>query len=47
MNNIPFTVFLNYSGNPSSLYAGLSSVLMAAFVFCPQDSVIRMVSRPG
>ncbi|KAI8356845.1 amino acid permease-domain-containing protein [Mortierella sp. GBAus27b] len=39
---VPFTAFLNYSGNSSSLYAGLSSALMAAFVFCPQDSIIRM-----
>ncbi|KAF9211977.1 hypothetical protein BGZ59_007381 [Podila verticillata] len=39
---VPFTAFLNYSGSPSAIYAALSSTLMASFVFCPQDTVIRM-----
>ncbi|KAF9286048.1 hypothetical protein BGZ68_003283 [Mortierella alpina] len=39
---VPFTAFLNYSGSSSAIYAFLSSTLMAAFVFCPQDTVIRM-----
>lgn len=41
---VPFTTFLNYSGNPSAVYAALSSTLMASFVFCPQDTVARMVT---
>ncbi|OAQ36592.1 hypothetical protein K457DRAFT_12253 [Linnemannia elongata AG-77] len=40
--HVPFTTFLNYSGNPSAVYAAFSSTLMASFVFCPQDTVIRM-----
>ncbi|KAG0027570.1 hypothetical protein BGZ81_005465 [Podila clonocystis] len=40
--HVPFTAFLNYSGSPSAIYAALSSTLMASFVFCPQDTVIRM-----
>ncbi|KAG0378883.1 hypothetical protein BGX24_002496 [Mortierella sp. AD032] len=40
--HVPFTTFLNYSGHSSSVYAALSSTLMASFVFCPQDTVIRM-----
>ncbi|KAF8976234.1 hypothetical protein BGZ46_008427 [Entomortierella lignicola] len=40
--HVPFTVFLNYSGNSNAVYASLSSALMASFIFCPQDSVIRM-----
>ncbi|GJJ70856.1 hypothetical protein EMPS_03206 [Entomortierella parvispora] len=40
--NIPFSTYLNYSGSSSALYAGLSSTLMASFVFCPQDTVVRM-----
>ncbi|KAF9946526.1 hypothetical protein BGZ72_000246 [Mortierella alpina] len=42
MGFVPFTAFLNYSGSSSGIYALLSSTLMAAFVFCPQDTVIRM-----
>ncbi|KAF9982938.1 hypothetical protein BGZ75_005591 [Mortierella antarctica] len=42
MGLVPFTAFLNYSGSSSAIYALLSSTLMAAFVFCPQDTVIRM-----
>ncbi|KAF9945833.1 hypothetical protein BGZ70_003539 [Mortierella alpina] len=42
MSLVPFTAFLNYSGSSSAIYALLSSTLMAAFVFCPQDTVIRM-----
>ncbi|KAF9579491.1 hypothetical protein BGW38_004233 [Lunasporangiospora selenospora] len=38
----PFTTVLNYSGSKSAIYASLSSCLMAAFVFCPQDNVIRL-----
>ncbi|KAG0082897.1 hypothetical protein BGZ93_002154 [Podila epicladia] len=30
------------TGSPSAIYAALSSTLMASFVFCPQDTVIRM-----
>jgi hypothetical protein len=41
---VPFTTFLNYSGNSSAVYAALSSTLMASFVFCPQDTVLRMVT---
>ncbi|KAF9352208.1 hypothetical protein BGX26_009931 [Mortierella sp. AD094] len=40
--HVPFTVFLNYSGSSSAVYASLSSSLMASFIFCPQDSIIRM-----
>ncbi|KAG9072732.1 hypothetical protein KI688_000508 [Linnemannia hyalina] len=39
---VPFTTFLNYSGNSNAVYAALSSTLMASFVFCPQDTVVRM-----
>ncbi|KAF9325958.1 hypothetical protein BG006_010571 [Podila minutissima] len=42
MAHVSFTAFLNYSGSPSTIYAALSSTLMASFVFCPQDTVIRM-----
>ncbi|KAF8942705.1 hypothetical protein BGZ47_006218, partial [Haplosporangium gracile] len=47
--HVPFTAFLNYSGNSNAVYAALSSTLMASFVFCPQDTVIRMseeIRRP-
>lgn len=43
MAKVPFTAVLNYSGNSSAVYAALSSTLMASFVFCPQDTIIRMV----
>ncbi|KAF9925243.1 hypothetical protein FBU30_004961 [Linnemannia zychae] len=39
---VPFTTFLNYSGSSNAAFAALSSTLMASFVFCPQDTVIRM-----
>ncbi|KAF9188002.1 tRNA modification GTPase gtpbp3, mitochondrial [Haplosporangium sp. Z 11] len=45
MGHVPFTVFLNYSGSSSTVYAALSSTLMASFVFCPQDSTIRMAEE--
>ncbi|KAF9433186.1 hypothetical protein BGZ76_009773 [Entomortierella beljakovae] len=45
MVHVPFTVFLNYSGSSSAVYATLSSALMASFAFCPQDSIIRMQSE--
>ncbi|KAF9154537.1 hypothetical protein BG015_000681 [Linnemannia schmuckeri] len=40
---VPFTTFLNYSGNSRAVYAALSSALIASFVFCPQDTVIHIV----
>ncbi|KAF9312606.1 hypothetical protein BG003_006122 [Podila horticola] len=40
--HVPFTALLNYSGSSSAIYAALSSTLMASFVFCPQDTIIRM-----
>jgi hypothetical protein len=43
MAHVPFTAVLNYSGSSSAVYAALSSTLMASFVFCPQDTIIRMV----
>lgn len=43
MAHVPFTAILNYSGSSSAVYAALSSTLMASFVFCPQDTIIRMV----
>ncbi|KAG9326514.1 hypothetical protein KVV02_007663, partial [Mortierella alpina] len=43
--HVPFNAFLNYSGSPSAIYAALSSTLMASFVFCPQDSIIRMTEE--
>ncbi|KAG0261589.1 hypothetical protein BG011_000878 [Mortierella polycephala] len=45
MGHVPFTAFLNYSGSSSAVYAALSSTLMASFVFCPQDSIIRMTEE--
>ncbi|KAF9115359.1 hypothetical protein BGX27_008128 [Mortierella sp. AM989] len=45
MSHIPFTAFLNYSGSSSAVYAALSSTLMASFVFCPQDTIIRMAEE--
>ncbi|KAF9122772.1 hypothetical protein BGW39_009499 [Mortierella sp. 14UC] len=50
MAHVPFTVVLNYSGSSSAVYAALSSTPMASFVFCPQDTIIRMAEesrRPG
>ncbi|KAF9583632.1 hypothetical protein BGW38_008987 [Lunasporangiospora selenospora] len=44
-SHLPFTVFFDYSGSGSAVYAILSSTLMASFVFCPQDSVIRMAEE--
>lgn len=44
MAQVPFTAVLNYSGSSSAVYAALSSTLMASFVFCPHDTIIRMVS---
>lgn len=46
-SQVPFATFLNYSGSPSASYAAISSMLMASFVFCPQDTVIRMVRTPS
>jgi len=43
-SQVPFATFLNYSGGSSASYAAISSMLMASFVFCPQDTVIRMVN---
>ncbi|KAF9562934.1 hypothetical protein EC968_005038 [Mortierella alpina] len=43
--HVPFNAFLNYSGSPSAMYAALSSTLMASFVFCPQDTVMRMAEE--
>ncbi|KAF9283026.1 hypothetical protein BGZ68_005606 [Mortierella alpina] len=43
--HVPFNAFLNYSGSPNAIYAALSSTLMASFVFCPQDSIIRMAEE--
>ncbi|KAF9430123.1 hypothetical protein BGZ94_008229 [Podila epigama] len=43
--HVPFTAFLNYSGSSNAVYAALSSALMSAFVFCPQDSVIRLAEE--
>ncbi|KAK3825658.1 MAG: amino acid permease-domain-containing protein [Benniella sp.] len=45
MAHIPFTAFLNYSGSSSAVYAALSSMLMTSFIFCPQDTVIRMAEE--
>ncbi|KAF9198688.1 hypothetical protein BGZ49_000416 [Haplosporangium sp. Z 27] len=44
-SHIPFTAFMNYSGSPSAAYAAISSALMGSFVFCPQDTVIRMAEE--
>jgi amino acid transporter len=40
---VPFATFLNYSGSSSASYAAISSMLMASFIFCPQDTINRMV----
>ncbi|KAF9924710.1 hypothetical protein FBU30_005380 [Linnemannia zychae] len=45
MAHVPFTAVLNYSGSSSAVYAALSSTLMASFVFCPQDTIIRMAEE--
>ncbi|KAI7819136.1 amino acid permease-domain-containing protein [Gamsiella multidivaricata] len=45
MIRVSFTAFLNYSGSTSAIYARLSSALMASFVFCPQDTIIRMAEE--
>ncbi|KAF9537967.1 hypothetical protein EC957_007406 [Mortierella hygrophila] len=45
MAQVPFTAVLNYSGSSSAVYAALSSTLMASFVFCPQDTIIRMAEE--
>ncbi|KAG0356613.1 hypothetical protein BGZ54_000683 [Gamsiella multidivaricata] len=45
MGHVPFTAFLNYSGSSSVAYTALSSTLMASFVFCPQDTVVRMAEE--
>ncbi|KAF9149015.1 hypothetical protein BG015_009218 [Linnemannia schmuckeri] len=45
MGQVPFTAVLNYSGSSSPVYAALSSTLMGSFVFCPQDTIIRMTEE--
>ncbi|KAG0198894.1 hypothetical protein BGX33_012007 [Mortierella sp. NVP41] len=45
MAYVPFTVILNYSGSSSAVYEALSSALMAPFVFCPQDTIVRMAEE--
>ncbi|KAF9349002.1 hypothetical protein BGX26_012641 [Mortierella sp. AD094] len=40
-----FYCLLNYSGSSSAVYAALSSTLMGSFVFCPQDTIIRMAEE--
>ncbi|KAG9072697.1 hypothetical protein KI688_000471 [Linnemannia hyalina] len=45
MAQVPFTAVLNYSGSSNAVYAALSSTLMASFVFCPQDTIIRMAEE--